>query len=93
MQALFDQGTPAPLRQFLLNHQVSTAYERGRRARPGLGISVPVEWSELPSLRGGDHWTMRSAQTRLDKCNDSWAGYAKAAKSLTSTMKTLGLKP
>ena len=28
MQVLFDQGTPAPLRQFLLNHQVSTAYER-----------------------------------------------------------------
>ena len=28
MQVLFDQGTPAPLRQFLLTHQVSTAYER-----------------------------------------------------------------
>lgn len=29
MQVLFDQGTPAPLRQFLEAHQVSTAYERG----------------------------------------------------------------
>ena len=29
MQVLFDQGTPAPLRQFLQGHQVSTAYERG----------------------------------------------------------------
>jgi hypothetical protein len=29
VQVLFDQGTPAPLRQFLLVHQVSTAYERG----------------------------------------------------------------
>lgn len=29
MQVLFDQGTPAPLRRFLLDHQVSTAYERG----------------------------------------------------------------
>ena len=29
MQVLFDQGTPAPLRQFLSTHQVSTAYERG----------------------------------------------------------------
>ncbi len=28
MQVLFDQGTPAPLRPFLLSHQVSTAYER-----------------------------------------------------------------
>jgi hypothetical protein len=29
LQVLFDQGTPAPLRQFLSSHQVATAYERG----------------------------------------------------------------
>jgi hypothetical protein len=29
VQFLFDQGTPEPLRQFLLSHQVFTAYERG----------------------------------------------------------------
>lgn len=29
MQVLLDQGTPAPLRAFLVSHQVSTAYERG----------------------------------------------------------------
>ena len=29
MEVLFDQGTPAPLRQLLQGHQVSTAYERG----------------------------------------------------------------
>lgn len=29
MQVLFDQGTPAPLRQFLSQHDVATAYERG----------------------------------------------------------------
>ncbi len=29
MKVLFDQGTPAPLRQFLSSHEVSTAYERG----------------------------------------------------------------
>jgi hypothetical protein len=29
VQVLFDQGTPAPLRQFLISHQVSTAYEHG----------------------------------------------------------------
>jgi bifunctional non-homologous end joining protein LigD len=58
-----------------------------------MGISVPVEWAELAGLRGGDHWTIRSVQTRLDKGNDPWAGYAKAAKSLTAAMKTLGYKP
>ena len=63
------------------------------RARPGLGISVPVEWAELPSLRGGNHWTIRSAQTRLDKGNAPWAGYARAARSLSPAMKRLGFKP
>ena len=29
MRILFDQGTPAPLRLFLQNHEVTTAYERG----------------------------------------------------------------
>lgn len=29
MQVLLDQGTPAPLRQFLSEHQVSTAHECG----------------------------------------------------------------
>lgn len=29
MRIVFDQGTPAPLRAFLSQHQVSTAFERG----------------------------------------------------------------
>ena len=29
MQVLFDQGAPAPLRQYLPGHTVATAYERG----------------------------------------------------------------
>lgn len=29
MRVLFDQGTPAPLRHLLQNHEVSTAYECG----------------------------------------------------------------
>jgi hypothetical protein len=29
VRVLFDQGTPAPLRQLLSQHEVSTAYERG----------------------------------------------------------------
>lgn len=29
MHVLFDQGTPDPLRQTLLGHDVATAYERG----------------------------------------------------------------
>jgi hypothetical protein len=29
MKILFDQGTPVPLRQFLKDHTVKTAYEEG----------------------------------------------------------------
>jgi predicted nuclease of predicted toxin-antitoxin system len=29
MRILFDQGTPVPLRRFLTDHGVATAYERG----------------------------------------------------------------
>ena len=29
MRILFDQGTPVPLRTFLVGHEVETAFERG----------------------------------------------------------------
>ena len=29
MKILFDQGTPVPLRHYLLEHEIDTAYERG----------------------------------------------------------------
>ena len=62
------------------------------RARPGLGISVPVDWVELPKLTGGNHWSIRSVQTRLDKGNNPWRDCAKTAKTLTVAIKKLGYK-
>jgi len=29
MKILFDQGTPAPLRRFLTNHEIDTVFEKG----------------------------------------------------------------
>ena len=63
------------------------------RARPGLGISVPVAWDELHGLHGGADWTIRTAQSRLNKGNTPWSAYAKAAKSLSAAMKLLSYKP
>ena len=60
------------------------------RARPGLGISVPVAWDELPSLRGGDHWSVKTVHERLDTGNDPWHGYARVARGLASAMSALG---
>jgi bifunctional non-homologous end joining protein LigD len=70
----------------------TTACAWSARSRPGLGISVPVGWDELAHLRGGDHWNIRTAQTRLDVGNDPWKGYAKAAKTLDAAAKILGFK-
>jgi bifunctional non-homologous end joining protein LigD len=60
------------------------------RARPGLGISVPVDWSELASLRGGDHWRVQTVHERLDQGNQPWKGYARAARGLKAAMAALG---
>lgn len=63
------------------------------RARPGLGISVPVAWDELSSLRGGDHWSVMTVHERLDVGNEPWAGYARASRGLRLAMSALGYAP
>jgi bifunctional non-homologous end joining protein LigD len=63
------------------------------RARPGLGISVPVRWDELAKLKSGAHWTVATAHTRLDQGNEPWADYAKSAAALGRAMKKLGFTP
>ena len=63
------------------------------RVRPGLGISVPVRWDELPALTSGAHWTVRTVESRLEEGNAPWADYEKSATTLTRAMKTLGFKP
>lgn len=62
------------------------------RARPGMGISVPVAWSELGGLTGGAHWTVQTVDQRLRKGNAPWDGYDKAAVSLAPAMRQLGYK-
>jgi bifunctional non-homologous end joining protein LigD len=63
------------------------------RVRPGLGISVPVRWEELPKLKSGSHWTVKTVHTRLDEGNAPWADYDKSATTLTKAMKALGFAP
>ena len=59
------------------------------RARPGLGISVPVAWEELDDLRGGNHWTVRNAAERMAVGNVPWAAYAGTRQTLTSALAVL----
>ncbi|MFC5481099.1 DNA ligase D [Massilia suwonensis] len=79
---------------YLRNGQgATTVCAWSARARPGLGISVPLAWDELKTLKSSDQWNVLNAHTRLDTGNDPWEGYAKAAKTLTAAMKQLGYKP
>jgi bifunctional non-homologous end joining protein LigD len=61
------------------------------RARPGLGVSVPVRWDELAQLRSGAHWTVRDAVARLAE-PDPWAEAADWRQSLRAAMKVLDVR-
>ena len=62
------------------------------RARPGLGVSVPVDWDELASLTGGAHWCAGQMGARLSIGNQPWAAYEKSRHALPGAMKQLGFK-
>lgn len=63
------------------------------RARPGLGVSVPVAWDELASLTGGAHWTAQTLGARLAVGNRPWDAYEASRNGLAAAMKPLGFKP
>jgi len=79
---------------YLRNGQGATTVAAwSARVRPGLGISVPLRWEELPGLKSSTQWDVTNVHTRLDEGNAPWDGYAKAATTLTRAMKALGFKP
>lgn len=60
------------------------------RARPGLGVSVPVRWDELDKLSSGAHWTISNIHERLDVGNAPWDDYAPQA--VGQAMDALGFE-
>ena len=59
------------------------------RARPGLGVSVPVSWAELATLKSAAQWTVHNVGDRLEIGNAPWKDYSRSARSITSAMKRL----
>ena len=57
------------------------------RARPGLGVSVPVAWHELEILRSADQWNVRNATERLLNV-DPWAAYASSRRALPAAVES-----
>ena len=72
----------------------STAEAYSARARPGLAVSMPVRWEDLPALTGGDHWNIVSALEKLARRkSDPWAAYWKKPQQLDAAMEKLGFAP
>lgn len=73
-------------------HGATTACAWSARARPGLGISVPVAWEELDDLTSGAHWTVASAAARFSVGNEPWALYESSAAQIHEALEVLGLR-
>lgn len=73
-------------------HAATTVAAFSARARPGLGVSMPVAWDDLPSLRSGAHWTVQTAREHLSfQSVDPWADYARTPQALDDAMAAMGL--
>jgi len=72
----------------------TTAAAFSARSRPGLGVSMPVAWEQLMTLKGGAQWTITTAREYLSfEQKDPWADYWTTAQTLAEGMKTLGYRP
>jgi bifunctional non-homologous end joining protein LigD len=60
------------------------------RARPGMGVSVPMAWDELAHVKSAAQWTVGHLADRLPTGNAPWRGYTAARQSLAKPMKALG---
>lgn len=57
------------------------------RARPGMGVSMPVAWEEVATLKAADQWTMQSAVARQRRLGgDVWEGLARVEQGITADM-------
>lgn len=75
-------------------HGQTTATAFSARARPGMGVSMPIAWEQLSSLKSGSQWTIATAREYLSfQREDPWEAYWKSRQTLTAAMKVLGYKP
>lgn len=75
-------------------HGATTAAAFSVRSRPGLGVSIPVAWDALPSIKSGAQWTVANAREYLSfEKTDPWAEYAGTRQTLSAAMKRLGYRP
>ena len=78
---------------YLRNHRgATTVAAYSARARPGLGVSMPVAWDDLHGLASGAHWTIADARDHLSfRKADPWEGYRACKQTLARALRTLGV--
>jgi bifunctional non-homologous end joining protein LigD len=69
---------------YLRNSREATAVAPfSTRARPGAAVSVPIDWSELGSLKSADQYTVKNLPQRLSRQRkDPWAGIGRVKQQL-----------
>ncbi len=68
----------------------TTASAFSVRARPGLGVSMPIAWGDLAALKAGDQWKVRDARDHLSFVKqDPWADYWTCRQTFTAGQKML----
>ncbi|MBP0619430.1 DNA ligase D [Cupriavidus consociatus] len=68
----------------------TTAAAFSARARPGLGVSMPVSWEQLGKLKSGAQWTIRDAREYLSfQVADPWQSYWDTRQTLTAAIERL----
>jgi len=74
-------------------HGATTAAAFSARARPGMGVSMPVAWEALGELKSGAEWTVQTARAHLSfQRADPWKDYWSTHQLLTQPMKRLGYR-
>ena len=69
---------------YLRNSREATAVAPySTRARAGAPVSVPIDWSELGSLKAANQYTVQNLMQRLSRMRtDPWAAIGRVRQSL-----------
>jgi bifunctional non-homologous end joining protein LigD len=63
------------------------------RARPGLGVSMPIAWEALHDIDSAAHWHIGNVDAEVAAHQmESWRAYASTRQSLTQAMRVLGFR-
>ncbi|CAN7783187.1 DNA ligase D [Cupriavidus necator] len=71
-------------------HAQTTAAAFSARARPGMGVSMPIAWDALSELKSGANWTIRDAREYISfQRTDPWEGYWTIRQTLSAAIRKL----